>query len=111
MPDIFQGDPIPLNRPADFNLQDWLLGKNSGKPHTPEHVEAVTKPLVKYMREELGIKRLGAVGYCFGAKYVVRHMGIYRDVDVGYVAHPSFVDEEEFEKIKGPLSISAACAS
>jgi len=29
-------------------------------------------------------------------------------VDVGYVAHPSFVEEAELEAIGGPLSISAA---
>lgn len=29
-------------------------------------------------------------------------------VDVGYSAHPSFVDEEELKAIEGPFSISAA---
>lgn len=29
-------------------------------------------------------------------------------VDVGYCAHPSFVQEEELQAIKGPLAISAA---
>lgn len=29
-------------------------------------------------------------------------------VDAGYAAHPSFVDEEELQAIKGPLSIAAA---
>jgi hypothetical protein len=29
-------------------------------------------------------------------------------LDVGYTAHPSFVDKEELEGIKGPLSIAAA---
>jgi dienelactone hydrolase len=29
-------------------------------------------------------------------------------IDVAYVAHPSFVDKAELEKINGPLSISAA---
>ena len=31
-----------------------------------------------------------------------------KGIDVGYVAHPSFVDEEELEAMKGPLSIAAA---
>lgn len=39
-------------------------------------------------------------------QYVIRH---YKSgIDVGYVAHPSFVDEEELEAITGPLSIAAA---
>ena len=29
-------------------------------------------------------------------------------IDVGYLAHPSFVEEEELEAITGPLSIAAA---
>lgn len=33
----------------------------------------------------------------------------YKDgIKVGYVAHPSFVDEDELAAITGPLSISAA---
>ncbi len=39
-------------------------------------------------------------------QYVVRH---YKDgIDVGYIAHPSFVEEEELAAISGPLSIAAA---
>lgn len=39
-------------------------------------------------------------------QYVVRH---YKDgIKVGYVAHPSFVDEDELAAITGPLSIAAA---
>jgi dienelactone hydrolase len=37
---------------------------------------------------------------------VCRH---YKDgIQVGFVAHPSFVEEEELESITGPLSIAAA---
>lgn len=39
-------------------------------------------------------------------QYVVRH---YKDgIKVAYVAHPSFVTEEELAAIEGPLAISAA---
>jgi dienelactone hydrolase len=31
-----------------------------------------------------------------------------KGVDVGYVAHPSFVEESELAAIQGPLSIAAA---
>ena len=36
LPDLFNGDPVPLNRPPDFDLQKWL---QSG--HLPEQVEYV----------------------------------------------------------------------
>ena len=65
------------------------------------------------MRSEYSVKRIGAVGYCFGGKYVARFLGkVGADnnavVDVGYTAHPSFVDEEELQAMNGPLSIAAA---
>lgn len=47
------------------------------------------------------------MGYCFGAKYVVRGLGsgIF---DAGYVAHPAMVSTEELEAINGPLAVAAA---
>jgi dienelactone hydrolase len=61
----------------------------------------------------MGFKKIGSVGYCFGAKYVTRFMGPSSSqgkggIDVGYVAHPSFVNEEELQAIQGPYSIAAA---
>jgi dienelactone hydrolase len=39
-------------------------------------------------------------------QYVVRHYK--QGISVGYIAHPSFVDEDELAAITGPLSIAAA---
>lgn len=39
-------------------------------------------------------------------QYVARHFK--NGIQVGYMAHPSFVDEDELEGFKAPLSISAA---
>lgn len=36
--DPFQGDPIPLNRPADFDMQAWRNGPPSKMPETVEYV-------------------------------------------------------------------------
>ena len=52
-------------------------------------------------------QKIGAVGYCFGGKYVVRYLRPGQ-IDAGYTAHPSFVQEDELRGIKGPLAISAA---
>lgn len=55
------------------------------------------------------VQKIGAVGYCFGGKYVVRHLRPEAGkIDAGYTAHPSFVDTDELKEIKGPLAISAA---
>ncbi|KAK4168325.1 dienelactone hydrolase [Cladorrhinum sp. PSN259] len=105
--DTFNGDAIPLNRPGDFDFMAWLTkGSDGNNPHTKEHVDPVVVDAIKALKEEYGIEKLGAVGYCFGAKYVARH---YKDgIQVGYFAHPSFVDEDELAAITGPLSIAAA---
>ncbi|KAL2158779.1 hypothetical protein VTH06DRAFT_3970 [Thermothelomyces fergusii] len=105
--DVFEGDALQLNRPVGFNFVEWLNKGSDGKtPHTKEAVDPIVVAGIKALKEEYGVAKLGAVGYCFGAKYVVRH---YKDgIHVGYVAHPSFVEEEELAAISGPLAISAA---
>jgi dienelactone hydrolase len=47
------------------------------------------------------------VGYCFGGKYVVRHLHPGK-FDVGYTAHPTHIDADELKSMKGPLAIAAA---
>lgn len=103
--DLFNGDPLSLNRPADFDFMTWLTkGSDGNNPHTKEHVDPIVKEAIQWLKDQ-GVKKIGSVGYCFGAKYVARH---YPDISVGFFAHPSFVDEEELEGFKGPLSIAAA---
>ncbi|TQV96679.1 hypothetical protein V2A60_002936 [Cordyceps javanica] len=104
--DLFNGDPVSLNRVEGFDFAQWLAhGTGGDNPHTKEAVDPIVVKAIAALRD-MGAKHIGAVGYCFGAKYVVRH---YKDgIEVGYVAHPSFVDEDELAAITGPLAISAA---
>jgi dienelactone hydrolase len=101
MPDIFNGDPLPLNRPGTFDMAAWR------KNHGVETVEPIVQAAIKEMKETYGVKKIGTVGYCFGAKYVVKFLkkGV---TDAGYVAHPSGVTEEEVREIEQPFSIAAA---
>lgn len=104
--DLFNGDPVKLNRPEGFDIMKWVYqGSDGNNPHTPPYVDAIIEAGIKYIKS-LGVTKLGAVGYCFGGKYVVRHFK--SGIDVGYVAHPSFVEEDELAAIGGPLSIAAA---
>lgn len=67
VPDLFGGKPLTMNEIASgVNTRDWL------KDHTPDVVDPIAAATIKYVRETLGIKRVGAAGYCFGAK-----VGIY----------------------------------
>ncbi|KAK0120461.1 hypothetical protein ONS96_010675 [Cadophora gregata f. sp. sojae] len=108
IPDTFNGDPLSINRPAGFDLHAWLTKGSDGKnPHTYEAVDPIVERSIKYLQEQ-GFKKIGAVGYCFGAKYVARFMAAGKGISVGYVAHPSFVEEKELLAITGPFSIAAA---
>jgi len=108
IPDLFNGDALTLNRHDGFDLMAWLTkGTGGNNPHTYEAVDPIVEKSIKYLQEK-GFKKIGAVGYCFGAKYVVRFLAKGKGIDVGFVAHPSFVDEEELAAITGPLSIAAA---
>jgi len=109
MPDLFEHDPIPLNRPEDFDIMKWLQTSGpEGKGHGPGQVDPIVTDVLKEMRGNLGVKKIGAVGYCFGAKYVARFMAEGKGIDVGCMAHPSFVDPAEVKAMTGPLSIAAA---
>lgn len=70
-------------------------------------VDPIYAAVIKYLRGEVGVKRLGGVGYCFGGKYVCRWLKA-GGLDAGFTAHPSFVEAEELKGIMGPLSIAAA---
>jgi len=107
VPDLFNGDAIPVNSFGKIDIMAWLKEGSDGKhPHTKESIDPIVEESLKVLKEEYGVKKIGAVGYCFGAKYLVRH---YKDgINVGFVAHPSFVEEDELAAITGPLSIAAA---
>jgi len=108
IPDLFNGDSMKINRPADFNIMDWLTkGTGGNNPHTLEYVDPIVEKSVQWLKEQ-GFKRIGSVGYCFGAKYTIRFLAAGKGINVGYAAHPSWVEESELAAISGPLSIAAA---
>ncbi|KAJ5679763.1 Protein AIM2 [Penicillium macrosclerotiorum] len=103
IPDLFRGDQISVSdmNSGKVDFPAWI------SKHQPEHVDPVVATSIKHVRETLGVKNVGAAGYCFGAKYVTRFLKA-NQIDVGFVAHPSFVTHEELGAIEGPYSIAAA---
>jgi dienelactone hydrolase len=68
IPDVFNGDAIPLNKFPSTDLLSWLTKGFDGKnPHTTEFVDPIIIASIKKLRE-LGVSKIGGVGYCFGAK-------------------------------------------
>lgn len=66
--DMFNGDQLPPKLPEGLNLMDWFSNGSDGKnPHTPNEIDPVIVKGLQHLRS-LGAKRIGAVGYCIGAK-------------------------------------------
>lgn len=67
--DILNGDPLPLNRPDDFDIMGWLTkGSTGDNPHTKDFVDPIVQAGIKALKEQYGATKIGALGYCFGAK-------------------------------------------
>jgi dienelactone hydrolase len=110
IPDLFNADKfIPSPNFTGEEIAKWIQnGTHGNNPHTTDTIDPIVIASLKTLRDRYGATRVGAIGYCFGAKYVVRFMHGENGVDVGYIAHPSLVDREELTAISGPLSIAAA---
>lgn len=67
IPDIFQGDQLSISdmQSGKVDLASWLPN------HQPANVEPPILSTIKYARETLGVKQIGAVGYCFGGKVCI----------------------------------------
>jgi dienelactone hydrolase len=106
MPDLFAGDVIPQNAMSGgapgFNMTAWR-----GK-HTTAMVDAIVESTIKGMRSELGVKKIGAVGYCFGGKYVTRFLAPGKGLDAGFTAHPSGIETAELQAVAAPISFAYA---
>lgn len=62
--DIFNGDPVPteaMNPAHSFDRATWF------KSHTPKETRPPIDNVLRHLREELGVERIAAVGYCFGS--------------------------------------------
>ncbi|KAH7356193.1 dienelactone hydrolase [Pyrenochaeta sp. MPI-SDFR-AT-0127] len=102
MPDLFNGDPVSLEeQEAGLNLTEWRA------LHPPSETERIINATIAYVRKELGVKRVGGVGYCFGGKWVPRFLTATAGIDAGFIAHPSGLTEQEIGAIKWPISIAA----
>lgn len=107
IPDIFNGDQLePGVDLSKFDILGWFAkGGNGNNPHGAEYIDPVIETGIQYLKSQ-GFEKVGAVGYCIGAKYVVRHLK--SSLSAGFLAHPSFVTPEELLAITGPLTIAAA---
>ncbi|KAJ6510798.1 Alpha/Beta hydrolase protein [Mycena sanguinolenta] len=104
MPDLFSGDPILVNPPADFNREKWSAS------HGPAQTRPIVDSVISALKEQ-GIVGFAGAGFCFGARYVfdLAFDGILK---VSIVSHPSrLVVPDDLEKYasvsKAPLLINS----
>ncbi|XP_057771840.1 endo-1,3;1,4-beta-D-glucanase-like isoform X2 [Salvia miltiorrhiza] len=97
VPDFLHGDPyIPEQKP----ITDWI------KDHGPDQAFENAKPVIEALKSK-GITKIGAAGFCWGAKVVVE-LAKYAYIHAGVMLHPSFVTLEDIQGVKVPLSILGA---
>ncbi len=58
MPDLFDGDPVKLNRTGDFDIMKWLQGEYHPKktPHLPPSVDPIIDACIIEMRTKYNCK-------------------------------------------------------
>jgi dienelactone hydrolase len=68
--DLFNGDALKPNWPAGFDILKWIAEGSDGKnPHTPEAVDPIVEAGIRFLKgPDVGVEKVGAVGYCFGGK-------------------------------------------
>ena len=67
--DLFNGDALKTPPGPDFDFPKWLTqGSSGGNPHTKEAIDPIVEAALKEIKEKYGAKKIGALGYCFGAK-------------------------------------------
>ncbi|KAL7006001.1 hypothetical protein EMMF5_004339, partial [Cystobasidiomycetes sp. EMM_F5] len=108
--DYFCGDPVWKHRKdrhdattdPGFDYEAWKRKHIAfADAHVPPWVEAVSK---QYGQSDT---KYAAVGYCFGAPYVCNELaGMV--VSAGAFAHPAFLKEAHFKKLKKPLFLSCS---
>ncbi|KAL8969058.1 MAG: hypothetical protein Q9183_002175 [Haloplaca sp. 2 TL-2023] len=108
IPDFFDKEVIPPSRltsPEDFATFDFTswFARHSKEIRGPEIEEAA-----RALKRDLGFKKVGAVGYCYGG-WGVFELGAKDKslVDVISTAHPSFLTKEEISAICVPTQILA----
>ncbi|KAI0313050.1 Alpha/Beta hydrolase protein [Amylostereum chailletii] len=94
MPDLFDGDPVPVNafEPGGPPFDRERFHAAHSFPITTERVRAVLEALPAQ-----GITRVGATGYCYGARLVF-DFAFLGKIDAAVVTHPSALEVADLEK-------------
>jgi len=108
LPDFFDGEivtPKMMEDPEERAKFD--IGAFMGR-HAKEKREPEMAAVVKELKGELGFKKVGAIGFCYGGWAVFRLAAKGNAlVDCISTSHPSGVTKEEIDNISVPVQICA----
>ncbi|PKS09939.1 hypothetical protein jhhlp_004562 [Lomentospora prolificans] len=102
-PDLFAGEPAP----EDLNQPGWDIEKFL-EDNSPEVVDPRIEHAIRYLREELGVRRFAVTGYCFGGRFAFRFGAEGKGPHAVFAAHPSNLGDDEILNVKVASSIAAA---
>ncbi|KAL8171354.1 hypothetical protein V2J09_023158 [Rumex salicifolius] len=98
-PDFFHGDPFSYEN-ADRPLPIWI------KDHGMDKGFEEAKPVIQALNEN-GISKIGAAGFCWGAKVVVL-LAQSDYIQAAVLLHPSFVSVDDIKCVKSPIAVLGA---
>nr|GAT50045.1 dienelactone hydrolase endo-1,3,1,4-beta-D-glucanase [Mycena chlorophos] len=104
VPDLFEGDPIPVSPPEGWSRDAWA------PKHTPAQVRPIVDKVIAALKAE-GYTKFAGAGFCFGARYVF-DLAFENTLNVSIVSHPSrLVVPDDLHKYvaesKSPLLINS----
>jgi dienelactone hydrolase len=75
--------------------------------HWPSSKVASLEKYIKALKEEKGLSRIGAVGFCYGGKFAVEFnaKGL---VNATVACHPSFTSVGSYKELKAPILFNCA---
>jgi len=101
-PNLFGADPFPIDKPEGWDdekeLEDFQVR------HHPGTVDPILESTIDWISQPVSsggfgdVKSLGAVGYCFGGRYVIRLLASGK-IDAGVLNHPSFFTIDEVKSL------------
>ncbi|KAF8765695.1 hypothetical protein HU200_008195 [Digitaria exilis] len=97
VPDFLHGDPYDMNA---SNPTLWLPA------HDPQKAFEEAKPVIAAIKEK-GVSKIGAAGYCWGAKVVVELAKVH-EIQAAVLLHPSLLTVDDIKEVKCPISILGA---
>lgn len=99
VPDFFFGDPCDPNDPQ-FNREAWR------KVHDTDKGYEDAKLVIAALKNK-GASTIGAAGFCWGGKVVVKLAGS-NDIQAAVLLHPSRITVEDINDVKSPIAILGA---